>query len=77
MGAAPAEGSNRGPARPAIVIIAVTAGWAAALAYAAGYAGSRAVQVMPAVAAEVGDAARQPAGFADVVEKIKPAVFGI
>jgi serine protease Do len=77
MRAAPAEPSTRGPARPALIIIAVTAGWAAALAYAAGYAGSRAVQVTPAVAAEVGDAIRQPAGFADVVEKIKPAVFAV
>jgi serine protease Do len=77
MRSAPAEQSNRGPARPAVIIVAVTAGWAAALAYAAGYAGSRVEPVTPAVAAEVADAARQPAGFADVVEKIKPAVFGI
>jgi len=77
MRAGPAEPSNRGPARPAVIIVAVIGGWAAALAYAAGYAGTRGVQVTPAVAAEVGEAARQPAGFADVVEKIKPAVFGV
>ena len=77
MRSAPAEQSNRGPLRPAVIIVAVTAGWAAALAYAAGYAGSRVVPVAPAGAAEVADAVGQPAGFADVVEKIKPAVFGI
>src|ERR1051326_7661657 len=77
MRAAPAEPATRGPARPSVIIVAVIGGWAAALAYAAGYSGSRVAQVTPAVAAEVGDAARQPAGFADVVEKIKPAVFGV
>src|ERR1044071_4340651 len=77
MGAAPAEPSNRGPARPSVLVVAVIAGWSAALAYAAGHAGSRVVQVTPAVAAEVGDAVTHPAGFADVVEKIKPAVFGV
>jgi serine protease Do len=77
MRPAPAERSNRGPARPAVVVIAVAAGWAAALAYAAGYAGTRVVQVAPAVAAEVSDAARQPVGFADVVEKVKPSVFAV
>ena len=77
MRAAPAEPSNRGPARPSVIVVAVIAGWSAALAYAAGHAGSRIVQVTPAVAAEVGDVVRQPAGFADVVEKIKPAVFGV
>jgi serine protease Do len=77
MRAVPAEPSNRGPARPAVVIIAVTAGCAAALAYAAGNVGSHVEPVTPVVAAEVGAAARPPVGFADVVEKIKPAVFGI
>jgi serine protease Do len=77
MRAAPEEQSNRGPARPAVVIVAVIAGWAAALAYTAGYTGSRVVQPTPAVAAEVGEAAPRPAGFADVVEKVKPAVFAI
>jgi serine protease Do len=77
MSAAPAEQSNRGPARPSVIIIAVVAGWSAALAYAVAYSGSRVAPVAPAVAAEISDASRQPAGFADVVEKIKPAVFGI
>ena len=77
MGAAPAEQSKRGSARPAVIIVAIIGGWAAALAYAAGYAGLRPVEVTPAVAAEVGDAAQRPAGFADVVEKVKPGVFGI
>jgi serine protease Do len=76
MRAAPEERSNRAPARPAVVIVAVIGGWAAVLAYAAGYNGSRVAQVTPAVAAEVA-AAPRPAGFADVVEKVKPAVFGI
>jgi serine protease Do len=77
MRAAPEGQANRAPARPAVIIVAVIGGWAAALAYAAGYTGSRVVQVTPAVAAEVSDATSRPAGFADVVEKVKPAVFAI
>lgn len=77
MRAAPEERSNRGPARTAFVIVAVIAGWAAAFAYAAGYTGSRVAQVTPAVAAEVSEAAPRRVGFADVVDKVKPAVFGI
>ncbi|MBV8753661.1 MAG: trypsin-like peptidase domain-containing protein [Hyphomicrobiales bacterium] len=77
MRAAQEEQSNRGPARPAVVIVAAIAGWAAALAYGAGYSGSRVAQVTPALAAEVSQPASRPAGFADVVEKVKPAVFGI
>lgn len=77
MRAVPEEQSNRAPARPAVIIVAVIGGWAAALAYAAGYAGSRVAQVTPAVAAEVREAAPRPGGFADVVDKVKPAVFGI
>jgi serine protease Do len=71
------EPSDRRPVRPGVIVIAVIAGWSAALAYAAGYSGSRVVQVTPAVAAEVAAPVGQPAGFADVVDKIKPAVFGI
>jgi serine protease Do len=52
-------------------------GCATALAYGAGYMGSRVAQVTPAVAAEVSEAAPRPAGFAGVVAKVKPAVFGI
>jgi serine protease Do len=77
MRARPERQSNRGPARPAVVIVAVIAGWAAAFAYGAGYSGSRVAQITPAVAAEVREAAPHPAGFADVVERVKPAVFGI
>jgi serine protease Do len=77
MRAAPEEKSNRRSTRPAVIIVAVIAGWAAAFAYGAGYSGSRVAQVTPAVAAEVADAAPRPKGFADVVEKVKPAVFGI
>jgi serine protease Do len=76
MRAAAEQQSNRAPPRPAVIIVAIIAGWAAALAYAAGYTGSRVAQVTPAVAAEVA-ATTRPAGFADVVEKVKPAVFGI
>jgi serine protease Do len=61
-----------------VIIVAVIAGWSAALAYVAGHAGSRIVEVTPAVAAELrADGSQRPAGFADVVEKVKPAVFGI
>jgi serine protease Do len=77
MRAAHEERSNRGPARPGVVIVAAIGGWAAALAYGAGYTGSRVAEVTPAVAAEVSQPAARPAGFADVVEKVKPAVFGI
>jgi len=77
MRAAPEEQSNRGPARPGVIIVAVIGGWAAAFAYAAGYTGSRVAQVTPAVAAEVSAVAPRSAGFADVVDKVKPAVFGI
>jgi len=77
MPAAPAQQSNRVLARPAVVIVAVIGGWAAALAYVAGYSGSRIVQATPAVAAEVSETAPRPAGFADVVEKVKPAVFAV
>jgi serine protease Do len=77
MRAAPVESSNRGRARPAVIVVAVTAGCAAALGYGAGHVGSRVEPVTPALAAEAGEAVRPPAGFADVVEKIKPAVFGI
>ena len=78
MPARPQEQSPRTTARPPVIIVAVIAGWAAALAYVAGQAGSRVVEVTPAVAAEVrADGPSRPAGFADVVEKVKPAVFGI
>jgi serine protease Do len=77
MPAAPAQQSNRALARPAVVIVAVIGGWAAALAYVAGYSGSRVVQVAPAVAAEASEAASRSVGFADVVEKVKPAVFAV
>lgn len=77
MRAAREEQSNRGPARPAVIVVAVIGGWAAALAYAAGYTGSHVAQVTPAVAAEVSAAAPRAIGFADVVEKVKPAVFAI
>ena len=77
MRAAPGQQSRRGLARPTVVIVAVIAGWATALAYVAGYSGSRVAQVTPAVASEVNEAVTHPAGFADVVEKVKPAVFGI
>jgi len=70
--------SRRGVARPPVIVVAVIAGWSAALAYAAGFAGSRVVEVTPAIAAEVrAGGAQRPAGFADVVDKVKPAVFGI
>jgi serine protease Do len=78
MGAAPAESSARSLARAPVVIVAAIGGWAAVLAYAAGYSGARVVEVTSAVAAEsVAGAAQRPAGFADTVEKVKPAVFGI
>jgi serine protease Do len=77
MRAAPQEHSNRASARPAVIVVAIIGGWAVALAYAAGYTGSRVAQVTPAVAGEVVQPAPRPAGFADVVEKVKPAVFGI
>jgi serine protease Do len=77
MRVAPAEPANRSPARPAVIIVSVAAACAATLAFAAGHVGSRVEPVTPVVAAEVGESTRQPAGFADVVEKIKPAVFGI
>src|SRR5262249_48143609 len=41
------------------------------------HAGSQVVQVTPAVAREVGEVAARSPGFADVVEKVKPAVFAI
>ena len=77
MRAAPEGQLNRAPARPAVIIVAVIGGWAAAFAYAAGFTGSRVAQVTPAVAAEISQPTPHPAGFADVVEKVKPAVFGI
>jgi len=78
MRAALEQQSRRKIARSPVIIVAVIAGWSAALAYAAGHAGSRVVEVTPAVAAEVhGGAPPRPTGFADVVEKVKPAVFGI
>ena len=63
MRAAPEQQSRRGIARPAVVIVAVIVGWATALAYVAGYSGSRVAQVTPAVAAEVNEAVTHPAGF--------------
>jgi serine protease Do len=78
MGATPGGSASRGSARTPIVIVAVVGGWAAALAYVAGYSGSRIAELTPAVAAEApAEATHRPAGFADVVEKVKPAVFGI
>src|SRR5262249_36055890 len=78
MPARPEKQASRNVARPPVIVVAVIAGWSAALAYAAGHAGSRIVEVTPAVAAEVrADGPPRPAGFADVAEKGKPAVFGI
>jgi serine protease Do len=77
MRAAPEQQANRALARPAVIVVAIIGGWVAALAYAASYTASRLAQVTPAVAAEVHEAGPRPAGFADVVEKVKPAVFGI
>jgi serine protease Do len=77
MRASAQEPSRRGIARSPIVIVAVIAGWSAAVAYGANFAGSR-VETAPAVAAEArADTVQRPAGFADVVERVKPAVFGI
>src|SRR5262249_59260470 len=52
MPARPEKQASRNVARPPVIFVAVIAGWSAALAYAAGHAGSRIVEATPAVAAE-------------------------
>ena len=75
-----AEPSPRGFGQRPVVLVALVAASASAVAYAAGHAGSQVTQIpiTPAVAAEIraGNAAR-PVGFADVVERVKPAVFTV
>ena len=66
----PAEKPSRAPAAQPVVLAAVVA-----LAVAAGYAGSRIESSVPAVAADM--RALRPVGFADVVERVKPAVFAV
>jgi serine protease Do len=75
-----AESSSGVVGRRPVLLVALIAASAAALAYAAGHAGSPVarMQITPAVAAEIrADHAARPVGFADVVEKVKPAVFTV
>jgi serine protease Do len=75
-----AEPSPRGFGQRPVVLVALIAASASAVAYAAGHAGSPVVQmpITPAVAAEIrADRAARPVGFADVVERVKPAVFTV
>jgi len=72
----PQSAKNRGrflAAPPALLLTAVIA-----VGAAAGYAGSRVAPTTPALAAEVDTRGlvQQP-GFADVVERVKPAVIGV
>jgi serine protease Do len=75
-----AEPSPRGFGQRPVVLVALIAASASAVAYAAGHAGSQVAQMpmTPAVAAEIrADNAARPVGFADVVERVKPAVFTV
>jgi serine protease Do len=75
----PAEKPPRGLAARPVVLLAVVAGIAAV----AGYAGSRVAPTTPVIATPViaaelrADNAARPVGFAEIVERVKPAVFGV
>jgi serine protease Do len=73
----PAKKPSRGLAAHPVILLAVVAG----LAAGAGYAGSRVappVIAPPVIAAELrADNAARPVGFAEIVERVKPAVFGV
>src|SRR5712691_4549811 len=69
----PAEKRRCSLAAPQALLLATVV----AVGAAAGYAGSR-VPSTPAIAAEVETrGAARPVGFADIVERVKPAVFGV
>jgi serine protease Do len=74
------EPPSRGFGERPAVLVALIAASAAAVAYAAGNVGSQVapMQMTSAVAAEIRpDNAARPVGFADVVERVKPAVFTV
>ena len=73
-GPASARHRSRFLAAPPVLLVAAVIGVGAA----AGYVGSRAAPATPALAAEVDTRglAQQP-GFADVVDRVKPAVIGV
>lgn len=70
----PAEKPPRWLAAHPVMLLTVVAG----LAVVSGYVGSRVTPTTPVIAGEIRvDNAARPTGFADIVEKVKPAVFGI
>ncbi|HEV3183405.1 MAG TPA: trypsin-like peptidase domain-containing protein [Xanthobacteraceae bacterium] len=78
MRADPGEQACHCAGRRRTVLTAFVVAWVAAAGYAAGTAGSRVAQITPAVAAETrAEPTARLVGFADVVERVKPAVFSV